>query len=107
VIFSKTKIRNITFIFIIFVLFQGSLNFWQVKNNANHSFSRDPNDKSVWYENVDGKRVHTFELINENKNEVLIFDNSRTYNAYVKLNDKSCLFSTNRDSGFYEIYSGS
>ena len=94
------------FIFIIFVLFQGTLNFWQDKNSVNHSFSRDSNDKSVWYENVDGKRVFTFKSINENQNEVLIFDESRVYTAYVKLNDKSCLFSINRDSDFSEIYSG-
>ncbi len=36
-----------------------------------------------------------------------ILDENRGYTAYVKLNDNSCLFSTNRDSGFYEIYSGS
>ena len=95
------------FIFIIFVLFQGTLNYWQDKNSVNHSFSRDSNDKSVWYENVDGKRVFTFKLINENQNEVFILDESRGYSAYVKLNNKSCLFSLNRDSGYSEIYSGS
>ena len=99
--------RNFIFVFIIFVLFQGNLNFWRVKNSTNHSFSRDSNDKSVWYENVDEKRVFTFKLINENQNEVLILDENRGYSAYVKLNDNSCLFSLNRDSGFFEIYSGS
>ena len=105
--FFKNQVSKYSFYFIIFVLFQGTLNFWQDKNNANRSFSRDSNDKSVWYENVDGKRVFTFKLINENQNEVLIFDESRVYTAYVKLNDKSCLFSLNRDSEFSEIYSGS
>ena len=59
------------------------------------------------YETANEKIVYTFELQSETENEVLLYDGTRNYQAYVKLDDQSCLFSFEKDSGFFLIYSGS
>ena len=82
------------------------LNFWQDRNDPNHSFSRDSADKSIWYEKLSGKTVYSFKLISQIQDEVLLFDGNRGYSAFVKFNAQTCLFSVNKDIGFYGIYSG-
>ena len=93
---------------LIFLKDKGSFNFsfWQDKNDPKHFFSRDSADKSVWHEILNGKSIFDFKLINESPSEVFIYDANRGYPAYVKLNDKSCLFSQEQNGGFFEIYHG-
>jgi hypothetical protein len=87
--------------------FKGDLYLWQDKDDASHAFYRNPEERSVWYETVNEKIVYKFELQSETENEVLLYDGTRNYQAYVKLDGQSCLFSFEKDNGFFLIYSGS